>query len=454
MYFKNLFYYLVLLLIIFSCSKSDLEGSGLFTGNNDGDNLELTGSPDTSFGSNGLLEISETETVIHYDAYHASNRVYFAGTKVISGDNYGEVQCLDVSSSSLCSSFGTSGEYVLPFAGELSGDESLTLKVIKEINGNIFVSGVTRNTSGYDDNYVLASITTSGALNTSVLGGDGLSATQTFPGGLVPDIEITDVGYYGGQYILSGHHHSGSAQDVLNPTRVEINSDGTWNITRHHDYSDDSETVSESFLLSDGSVILVGTDEDGGTSEKYFAAWKIRADGEKDTTFGTSGRFIYDNDSTGNIAQAGLIDEDGGHIYIAGALRSANEDASILRINLDGTLDTSFGTNGVLTFTDGFAGSSGTERILDIEKSGSNIYLCGYGRRTGSGNNQAFISKINTNGVLDTTFGTNGFFLVSDAFPATFTNNSVSRVCTLTSDSLIMKLTQTSSFNHYYVKIQ
>ncbi|MGV3609418.1 MAG: T9SS type A sorting domain-containing protein [Fluviicola sp.] len=83
----------------------------------------------------------------------------------------------------------------------------------------------------------------------------------------------------------------------------------------------------------------------------------------------------------------------------------------MMRLNTDGTLDTSFGNNGHLLTNDVFTGSTGT---YSIPKS---LYILPNGKfmigGTGPGG-KPFIGRLNSNGFPDATYGTNGIFSVTN----------------------------------------
>ncbi|MBY8962129.1 T9SS type A sorting domain-containing protein [Flavobacterium sp. D11R37] len=134
------------------------------------------------------------------------------------------------------------------------------------------------------------------------------------------------------------------------------------------------------------------------------ATFNYAQTGALDPTFGNGGKVItpINSDERANA----LIIQPDGKIVIAGYTYSAvyGNDVACLRYNTDGTLDTTFGTNGIATF-DMQLGSDDKAMAIDIQSDGK-LVLGGY---SDSGSNKdAFVMRLNTNGTIDSAFGTDG----------------------------------------------
>ncbi len=123
------------------------------------------------------------------------------------------------------------------------------------------------------------------------------------------------------------------------------------------------------------------------------------------TSFGT-GIYDYGNalaiDSSGKIVVAGKS-------YNAGIVYFA-----LARYNTDGTLDTSFGSGGIVTTSFG-DGSDDEANAVAIDGSG-NIVVAGFSYDSSSSSYLFAVARYTTEGVLDTTFNSNG--LVTTAIGA------------------------------------
>lgn len=136
----------------------------------------------------------------------------------------------------------------------------------------------------------------------------------------------------------------------------------------------------------------------GGNGPAFTKIFKFNAVGVLDTSFGTNGMF----DITPNITV------DTSHkVNIAinnfdGKLLVHNENI-IVQVNLNGSLDTNFGTNGLYDINAVLTDSS-INRVLVKE---SDYFIGAWSFSTG----KSSLLKINSSGIIDTGFGTNaGYF--------------------------------------------
>lgn len=137
-----------------------------------------------------------------------------------------------------------------------------------------------------------------------------------------------------------------------------------------------------------------------GNINGKLAVVRLNADGSFDNSFSGDGIATSVDGTFFSVA----IDSSG-RIVAAG---TANSDFVLARFNTNGDLDQTFGTNGVTT-TD--MGNSETAYAMCIQSDGS-ILAAGTGRTV---NDQFAIAKYNANGILDTSFGTNGYVLTDIA---------------------------------------
>ena len=92
-----------------------------------------------------------------------------------------------------------------------------------------------------------------------------------------------------------------------------------------------------------------------------------------------------------------------GKIVVAGRAYNAGDDFAVVRYNTDGSLDTSFDSDGKVTT----AVLSATDRALGVAiQSDGKIVAAGYSYN--GSNNDFAVVRYNTNGSLDTGFGTSG----------------------------------------------
>lgn len=123
--------------------------------------------------------------------------------------------------------------------------------------------------------------------------------------------------------------------------------------------------------------------------------------GDLDPTFGSGGRVITDFFGKSDGARAVAIQPDG-KIVAAGSVNSA-ETFGLARYNADGSLDSTFGSGGKV-FTDLLVGTADAEAIA-IQKDGK---LVVGGTSFSLNVNDFVIARYNKDGSLDSTFGSGG----------------------------------------------
>lgn len=177
-------------------------------------------------------------------------------------------------------------------------------------------------------------------------------------------------------------------------------------------------------LQPDGKIVVAGSVEDEVVAtDRDVVVARFASDGTLDTAFGTGGieRLDLNTAQNGMGADApwGLATDASGRIYLHTAQRTEDLDAgntdtltdtdfTVVRLTVDGDLDTTFGTNG--KFMLDIQRSSASVRGLSVLADGS-VLAYGYARSTSTGDTvQPVIYKLTPSGELDTTFASGGVF--------------------------------------------
>lgn len=167
----------------------------------------------------------------------------------------------------------------------------------------------------------------------------------------------------------------------------------------------------QSIVLQPDGRILVGgyTETNSVTSTENFALARYNTDGSPDTAFGTGGKVVIDvhgtPDAPGVVA---LVP--GGKIVIAGGVAettnvSSRFDVSAVRLNADGSFDTSFADAGVLVT--GF-GKPFNSPVHDIKVDGTGRIVLAGVHTDGVTPDDFGVFRVAPSGALDTTFGDGG----------------------------------------------
>jgi uncharacterized delta-60 repeat protein len=163
-------------------------------------------------------------------------------------------------------------------------------------------------------------------------------------------------------------------------------------------------TVNAVRVQADGKIVAAGLSSDAGYSD--FTLARYNPDGSLDTTFGTNGTgIVYTDFGEGTVIKGMAIQADG-KIVVAGYttyVANAGEGAvALARYETNGTLDLSFGTGGKQVTT-GVIGYTGAHAVT-IQSDGK-ILAVGLGIGPGHHGVDFALYRYTTNGVLDTAFG-------------------------------------------------
>lgn len=161
----------------------------------------------------------------------------------------------------------------------------------------------------------------------------------------------------------------------------------------------------------DGSTVLCGEFQNG-TSKRDISIIKLKKDGTQDLLFANSGSFIFDINNRDQITSKSIIQNDDKILVFGWHNRGSDDDYLCLRLNKNGSLDSTFGTKGVTSFTN----QSGSDDYLNdaiLLKDGK-ILATG---ETGISNFDFSLFRLISDGKLDLTFGNNGIVTtaISDA---------------------------------------
>lgn len=172
-----------------------------------------------------------------------------------------------------------------------------------------------------------------------------------------------------------------------------------------------SQSTGSDLLVSgvtnvDNTMVVAGQTSVSGSDNDMVVA-KLNYDGTLDMGFGTSGVVTISNGVALESARAVL--RDGTGYLVVGTLRgstSGNPDVGVARLTQTGALDTTFGTGGLVTH------DSGQWEYVEGVTRDSMGRLLAVGRRSaaGSGPHDVIVVRMNADGTLDTSFGTGGWF--------------------------------------------
>jgi uncharacterized delta-60 repeat protein len=159
---------------------------------------------------------------------------------------------------------------------------------------------------------------------------------------------------------------------------------------------------------ADGKILIAGTTTAQpagvtGTSKNYGVV-RLNANGSRDTSFGTNGQALLDLGSNTDDDARSMVAQADGKILIAGTTAAQPPGATgtfsnygVVRLNADGSRDTSFGTNGQ-TLLD-LGSNTIDEAYSMVTQADGKILIAGGSMKLLYG-----VVRLNADGTLDTTF--------------------------------------------------
>ena len=162
--------------------------------------------------------------------------------------------------------------------------------------------------------------------------------------------------------------------------------------------------VSGVILQSDGKIVIGGSVDTSGNDD--FAVFRFMDDGSVDSSFGMGGVVTTPVSLSADDEAASVAIQADGKIVAAGNVE--NIDFALVRYQPDGSLDTTFGVGGVVTTNFPIGMSSGAEWANDVIVQ-SDGKIVAAGRSSGVFG----IARYETNGSLDNSFGNNGIVTTS-----------------------------------------
>lgn len=166
-------------------------------------------------------------------------------------------------------------------------------------------------------------------------------------------------------------------------------------------------------IQADGKILFTLGGLNGG-----FATIRLNANGTLDPTFGSNGLV---NTTVGGTSPStnGVLTQPDGKIIVFGN-RSSRQESVVVRYNLDGSLDTTFDGDGISLFN--FA--AGEENLADVKLQSSGKIVLGISQAAaGGGITVVKVARLLTNGALDTFFGVTDVDVpgtIADALDALF----------------------------------
>ena len=303
-----------------------------------GSNLHLAlvrynadGSLDSSFSGDGVVIMNTGPESLGFSLTVQSDGKILVAGSCDDGNSGGDFLLVRYNANgSLDSSFSGDGIVTTDFGGLDIG-----FSVTTQLDGKILVGG----SSG--TNFALARYNANGSLDSS-FSGDGMVITD-FGGSEVGSHVVAQPD---GKILVAGVALNGSIWEFA---LVRYNTDGSLDTSFSGDGKlltnfGGNETGCSMTLQADGKILVAGGGIAGGITFNGFALARYNTDGSLDTSFSGDG-IVLTNFGADAAGQDVKVQPDGK--IVVGGFNNGN--FALVRYNADGSLDTSFSADGMVT---------------------------------------------------------------------------------------------------------
>jgi uncharacterized delta-60 repeat protein/RHS repeat-associated protein len=162
--------------------------------------------------------------------------------------------------------------------------------------------------------------------------------------------------------------------------------------------------VGASMLIQpDGKIVVVGYKLSGGSYD--FAVARYNSDGTLDTGFDSDGKLTTNLGGSSDTGRDVALQSDG-KIIVGGSTNasSSNNNFALVRYNTNGSVDTGFGTSGIVNKDLGAVDSG---QGIAVQSSDDKIIVVGTSN-VGSAHNNFAVARFNSGGSIDNSFDSDG----------------------------------------------
>lgn len=387
------------------------------------------GTPDSSFGGGTGRVLTSVGTNNRLEQYHtvatqAGGVTVGDPDKIVAAGFYTDFSVFPWNTyqtlirynidGTLDSSFGHSGIVTNLIGNGISQPVGVMVQGFFSQPRKITVGGsYSDGTSNY---FAVNRYTDTGILDTTFgTGNSGKTVLAIGPATGNADAAATAMSTPAGTFIVSGY--AGATESGYDFASVRFNSSGLvdtsfgTNGLLLSDVADGASQARAAAIQTDGKIVVVGHNSflTNNSQNDRFALARFNPDGSADTSFGTGGKTTLSfGPSASDDANAVALQPDG-KIIAAGSDSSGG--FALARFNPNGSLDTSFGTNGMTTAQIGGGGAQISAIRL---QSDGKILAGGY---VNSGSSSFALARFTSNGILDTNFGSGGSVLTTFTAP-------------------------------------
>lgn len=364
------------------------------------------GSLDLSFDSDGKVttDFGNAE-LAHGLALQADGKIIVIGTTYLNG-NFDVVIARYKTNGSLDSTFNNNGKVLI----DLSSNNDVATSVAIQSDGKIVVGGYYQGLFNYD--FFLLRYNSNGLLD-STFDNDGIVTTdfnitqdlcqdiKIQSDGKIVAVGITNIFWNNNDFAIARYNTNGTLDTTFD-------NDGK---ILHEIYGTDDDPKSI-VIDNNGKIVIGGTIYNG--IDRDFGIVRYNSNGSIDSSFSDDGIAMFD--LGGNDMGIEVNIQPNEKIVIAGFTDSCftGSDFIVLRCNNNGTLDSTFDSDGVVK-TD-FSQKQDFCRAFTIQSDGK-IVLAGQSAGSTTTSQDLVLVRYNSNGSVDSSFDSDGKVNINISVP-------------------------------------
>lgn len=370
-----------------------------------------SGVLDSSYGINGI-EKPEFDIGTYQSASQlfigSDGKIVVAG--VLEGDLFYFLTARYNTDGTPDSTFGTNGVVVTDFGygtnTQINPVQSRATSVLVLADNKIIVAGYVNTYSARGHDFALVKYNTDGSYD-STFGtngkqvsdfGDGDDTAYSITYTAADKIVVAGITSIGQRFVVARYNSNGTA-------------DSTFNGTGHQFLAGNINGTNPQMLAiqSTGKITVVGYGyaQNGAKMDDYVMA-RLNDDGSIDNTFGSGGILFTDINSSEDVAKSISVDKND-KLLVVGDTGTNFPTLAVVRYLPDGQIDNTFGRNGILV-KDTTQGNT-QFYTTRIQKDGKVVAA---GLSWNGSKFEPIIARFNNNnGSLDSTFGSNGSQLLN-----------------------------------------
>jgi len=364
-----------------------------------------SGSLDQTFGNNGIVTTANTEN-LYAVAIQSDGKIVAAGSIFVwPGNDFAMVRY--DSSGAQDSSFGNNGKVVTCVMEYSPGHFNAKVYAIAiQGDGKIILAGAVFISSS-NTNFAMVRYKTNSEVDSS-FGNNGRVIT---PIGNIND-EVSSMAIQkDGKIILAGNSNNGTNFDFAMArysTSGLVDSSFGNNGIVIAPIGNSDDYASSIALQVDGKILLGGST--GAWPSIDFAIARFDTSGQLDNSFGSNGKVVTSLGNNPDRATSMVLLASGKIIQSGFSDNGSNNDFAMVRYSNTGTIDSSFGNNGIV-ISPITTNDSEHSNAIALQSDGK-IILGGWAF-VASGNTDFAIARYDTSGAIDNSFGNNGKVITS-----------------------------------------